>query len=136
MKDPVTVTFKIADYAAAKGWEDTKKYNTVIIDENITATAAEGKQYTGSYYTNGTTWRIYQTDGGTLTFTAAEGKTIKTIKITYSQNNGGTLTNGGTNVASNDVVTVNASSITFGTASTTGKTNGQVRITEITVVYE
>ena len=66
----------------------------------------------------------------------SNGKTIKTLKITYNQSNGGTLVLDGNNVASKTVVEVNGNTITFSVDSTTGKTNGQVKVTAIEVVYE
>ena len=130
----VTVTTKISDYAANNGWSDATQYGTMNIDENITVTAIGGGN-TGKYYTNGNNWRIYQNENPAVTITAAEGKTILSVKITYTISKTGVLTLNGSNVASDTVVNVNDSSITFSVGNTGSATNGQVRITAIEVIY-
>ena len=131
------VTVSIADYATANGWQNEAKYLSIIADKNITITAATSKNntYTGKYYTNGNDWRIYQTDGGSITITAADGKTIVSVKITYKSQNTGTLLQGDTPVKSGDIVTVNGSSITLSVGNTGTATNGQARITAIEIIY-
>jgi D-alanyl-D-alanine carboxypeptidase (penicillin-binding protein 5/6) len=69
-----------------------------------------------------------------LTVSAA-GNTIISVKITYMSQKTGVLTLNGAHVASDEAVTVNASSVTFGVGNTGTATNGQVRITAIEVVY-
>ena len=66
---------------------------------------------------------------------AAEGAQIISVKITYTPNKDGVLTLNGENIASGTVVDVNAPSVTFGVGNTGTETKGQVRITEIEVVY-
>ena len=131
------VTVSIADYATANGWQNEAKYLSIIADKNITITAATPNNgaYTGKYYTNGNNWRIYQTDGGSITITAADGKTIVSVKITYKAEKNGTLLQGNTPVKSGDVVTVNGSSITLSVGNTGTATNGQARITAIEIIY-
>ena len=136
-----TVVVVIADYADAKGWENGKLYDTIVLNSYVTikATGTAANNYglnTGKYYTNGENWRIYQAEKPSLTISAAEGKTIVSVKITYDINNTGILTLNGENVESGTVVTVNAGSITFSVGNTGTATNGQVRITSIEVVYE
>ena len=135
-----TVTVVISDYATANNWENNKKYNEFKMDDNITINAVnhhERNNNTGAYNLKSKTWRVYQSDNGTLTFTAAEGKTIKTIKITFTGNyESDYLLNGETEYASDAVITVDANTITF-TVGTheSGKTNGQAQISKIEVVY-
>ncbi len=128
-----TVTVVIADLADANGWANGVQYSSFAMDANITVTA-NGTSNTGKYYTSGENWRIYQGESGTVTITAAEGKTIVSVKITYASQNNGTLTYNSSNVASGDTVEVNANSITFGAGSTSGS-KGQARISAIEVVY-
>ena len=135
----------IADYADANSWENSKQYTTITLVNGATVTAAgtpnqkdDGTYYdtnTGKYYTNGENWRIYQTETPSVVITAAEGKTIATVRITYNIKNTGTLTLNGNNVASGEVVTVNAASITFSVGNTGTATNGQAQITAIEVIY-
>ncbi len=136
----VTVTTVIADHAAANNWANGTRYESIAIDSNITvsSTGTAVGDYglnTGKYYTSGENWRIYQSESATVTVTAAEGKTIVSVKISYASQNGGVLTLDGTAVESEQVVTVNAGSITFGVANSGEATNGQARITSIEVIY-
>ena len=133
--EPTTVTKKIADIADAEGWEDGKQYSDFDLDNVITVTS-EGGGNTGKYYQSGEDYRIYQSENGTITIAAKEGYAIVSVKITYTVSNTGVLTLNSTNVASGTVVNVNASSITFGVGNTGTKTNGQVRVTAIEVVYQ
>lgn len=128
-----TVSVIIGDYAAANDWENDTYYSTVVIDENITATANKSGN-TGKYYTSGEQWRFYQNNNGTLTISAKEG-IIKTVKVTYSPSNNGVFKNGSTTVLSNEVFTVNSESVEFTVGNSGTATNGQARVTAITVSY-
>ena len=129
-----TVSVSIADYAQANNWVDATKYTSITIDGNITATVA-GEGNTGKYYTSGNDWRLYQTETPSLIFTAKEGVTMVSIKVTYTPNKTGALTYNSSNVTSGSTITVNASSVTFGVGNTGSATNGQARITAIEIVY-
>ena len=129
-------TVTIADYAAANGWTNSTFYGEINMNDDITVTATGG-QNTGKYYTSGENWRIYQNESPAVTITAAEGKTIVSVKITYASQNTGVLTLDGANVESGSVVSVNADSVTFGVGNTTDTvSNGQARITAIEVIYQ
>ncbi|MBE6917420.1 MAG: hypothetical protein E7470_05955, partial [Ruminococcaceae bacterium] len=129
-----TVSVMISDYGTANNWAETTKYSTVELDENIVVTANGGGN-TGKYY-NDSEWRIYQSESGYLTVTAANGTTIKSVKITYNSEKSGVLTYNGVNVTSGTIAHVNASSAEFVVGNTGSATNGQARITAIEVVYE
>ena len=138
-----TVSVTIANYADDNGWANSTLYDTIQLNSLITVTA-NGTQYgnpqypsynTGKYYTSGANWRIYQNEAPEVTITAAEGKTIVSVKITYDIDKTGILTLDNQNIASGTVVTVNANSITFSVGNTGDATNGQVRITAIEVTY-
>ena len=128
-----TVTVNIGEYATANSWANGTKYDTVMMNNNITVTAT-GSSYTGKYYSNGNDWRIYQNENPAVTVTAKTGNIIS-VKVTYTVSNTGVLTLNGTNIASGDVVTVNAKSVEFSVGNTGTATNGNVKITEIEVVY-
>ena len=132
--DGTKVTVTIGDYATTNSWENATKYLTITMDENITVTATGGDN-TGKYYTNGNNWRIYQNETPAVTITAANGKTIKSVKITYASHNNGVLTMNGNNVANATAVEVNAASVTFSVGNTGTADNGQARITAIEVIY-
>ena len=132
-----TVKVTLADM----GWANGTQHPELALNQYITATTsgtAVGSYdlNTGKYYNTGAGWRIYQSEEGKVTITAASGKTITSVKITYTVDKTGVLTLNGANVASDASVTVNASSITFGVGNTNASvSNGQVRISAIEVVY-
>ncbi len=131
-------SFTIESYATANNWTNGTLYETVEHEFYTVSTsgtpAGDYGLNTGKYYADGQTWRIYQSENGTVTFTAVEGKTIETIKVTYVIKNTGILTFNDANVESGEVVTVNATTATFGVGQTGTVTNGQVRITAIEVI--
>ncbi len=129
------VSVSIVDYAATNSWTNGTKYTTINANDVITITAAGGTN-TGKYYTSGTNWRIYQGESPTVTITAAEGKTIVSVKISYVSNNNGVLTCNGANIETDALVSVNASSVNFSVGNTGTANNGQARITAIEVVYQ
>ncbi len=138
-----TVKVVVSEYATTNSWVDGNSgsaYGEMKLNNDITATAtgtAVGSYAlnTGKYYSSNGTWRFYQTESGTLTIKAAAGKTITSVKITYSVKNTGVLMNGTAQVASDAVVNVNANSITLTVGQTGTATNGQVQITAIEVIY-
>ena len=128
-----TVSVSINDYAETNSWKDATQYTTINISSDITATA-KGESNTGKYYDNGKNWRLYQTETPTLTFTANEYK-ILSITITYTSDKTGILTFAGSNITSGTACAINATSATFGVGNTGSATNGQVRISNISVTY-
>ena len=130
----ISGTIIIANYADTNNWANGTKYSNIEFDSNITITASTTGN-NGKYYTSGEDWRLYQSDSGTVTFTAANGCIISTIKITYNINNTGILILDGSYVASGIAVDVNASSVTFTVGNTGTATNGQARVTAIDITY-
>ena len=130
-------TVKIQDYATANGWVNSTQYKTLEVDRNvvITITNTGNNNNSGKYYTNGNNWRIYQNENPAIKFTALNGATIISVKITYSLANTGTLTLNGSSKNSGTVVNVNASTVTFSVGNTGTATNGNIQITAIEVVY-
>lgn len=129
-----TVEVTIANYAESNGWSNGDQYSSISLDANITATATGGGN-TGKYYTNGNQWRIYQNETPKLTITAASGYTLNTVTVTYASQNNGVLLQGSTQIASDTEVSASGNSIEFGVGNTGSATNGQVRVTKITVTY-
>ena len=130
-----TATLVVADYATANGWANGVQYSSATVDSNITVTVTGGGN-TGKYYDSGTNWRIYQNETPSIVVTAAEGKTIVSVKVTYVVQNTGVLTLDGEPVESDAVVEVNGSTVTFSVGNTGDAENGQVRITAIEVIYK
>lgn len=140
--ESTTLTVVMADYAANNSWANGTLYAEAKLNDDITVITACEKpnaqygQNTGKYYTSDSSWRVYQAEVASITVKAAEGKTIISVKITYlTKNNTDTILNGEEVIASETVVTVNGNSITFTVGNTGDKTNGQVRITGIEIVY-
>lgn len=135
----VTVITNIQNYAGANSWANGQKYLQVIMDSNLTADIVRTGSNSGSYYTSGYQWRLYQSDNGGVAFTTTSG-IIKSIKITYSVTNYGQLEEitrqvvfpSGTAV---DVSSWNANSITLMVTRYQGSTNAQVRITDMEITY-
>lgn len=139
-----TGSVAIGDYATAKSWTNSTLYDTVEVDENVTVTVnatpiGDYGQNSGKYYTSGTNWRMYQNESPKIVFTASEECKILTVKITYTidDKKPGVLTNADKTeqYASDEVITVDAETVTFTVGGTGSVTNGQVRITAIEVVY-
>ena len=137
--EPVKVSTTVDDYANANNWTMSAgsssggQWQEMVLDD-VTITIDAGDANSGKWYSGN--WRIYQTGNPSIIFTAAEGKTIVSVKITYTVSNTGVLTQGGNNISSGTVVEVNANSITFGVGNTGSATNGQVRISAIEVIYQ
>ena len=129
--DEVTIDTTVEAYATANNWADATKYTTMQLDSVVTATAAGTDANTGKYYSNGQQWRFYQTGAATLTISAASGYTIKSITVTYVSQNTGIFTE----AASGTPLEVNAASIILHVGNSGTATNGQARVTAISVTY-
>lgn len=129
-----TVSNTIANIAAANNWENGTKYPSFALDDNITI-SCNGGGNTGKYYTTGQSWRLYQNESPTLIVTAADGYLLISITVTYTVENTGVLVYDNTNVSSPATVSVSGTSAEFSVGNTGTATNGQVRITAISVTY-
>lgn len=127
----VTVTKSISSY----GFTNEQKVTEIKLDDVVTAKLSGGSN-TGKYYTNGSNWRLYQTENASITISVSSEYTIKSVKVTYSNSNNGVLMKNSTEVSSGTTDTVNANSVTYKVGNTGSATNGQVRITAIEVVYQ
>lgn len=129
--EPTTITKQMVSY----GWTNQQQVTSFDLDANISVSCSSGTN-TGKYYNTGLGWRIYQSESGKVKITAENGKTIISVKITYTVDKGGCLTYAGSKIATDTIVEVNAASITFGVGNTGSATNGHVRISAIEVVYQ
>ena len=136
------VTVTIGDYAAANGWENSVQQTSLTMDEVVTVTANPTTgtyNNTGKYYDNGKNWRMYQNEAPAITVSAAEGYLLTSVTFTYESNKTGVMVDAdGNQVASAEAYALdNVASATFSVSNTNASvTNGQARITAITVVYE
>lgn len=129
-----TVSTTIADYANANNWTNGTQYKSFSLDANITVTCTGGGN-TGKYYTSGNEWRLYQTESPKLIVTAASGYTLNSITVTYNVTYTGILVYNNTQISSPATVTVSGSSVEFSVGNSGSATNGQVKVTAISVTY-
>ena len=122
--ESTTASVNIAEYASANNWSNGTKYESLTIDENLTAAVAGGSN-TGKYYTSNQSWRIYGSESGTLTITSTAGE-LKSVTFTYTNS---TFKYGETTITSGIPVTVSGNSAKF-TAS-----GSAINITAISVTY-
>lgn len=131
----VTITKTVKDIATSNSWENSKQYNSIALDDNVTVTITGG-QNSGKYYDSGNEWRTYQNESPKITISSTTKKIIS-VKITYAIKNIGILVDSNNNnITSDTVVTVNANSVEFSVGNTSTAMNGQVKITAFEVIYE
>ena len=128
-----TATLNIEAYADANNWVNGTKYATATVSP-VTFTATGGGN-TGKYYTSGEEWRFYQSENASITISVAEGYTLVSVIPTYNVSNNGVLKNGNSTIASGSTVAVSGTTVTFTVGNSGTATNGQVKFTNINVVY-
>ena len=90
----------------------------------------------GRVYENSTQWRLYQADNAVVTVSVTGGNVITSITFTFSVSNGGILKYGNNTLTSGTSVSISSlASVTFNVANSGSATNGQVRVTAISVTY-
>ena len=153
--DPTTVTVSMGTYAdehnipkSSGTLNEESIVPELYLDENITVTAEMTDGHAtneASFWASGNEWRLYnggQDTSSKLVISAKNNATLVSYSITYTSNNDGTLaTSRGQSKDGEDVISSNAVVAASGTtaecyvANTGTKTNGQVKVTKITVVY-
>ncbi len=142
--EETTVTKSMNDIVEANSYTISEGTNigttksTLQIDEVITLSST-GSGNTGSFWKNKTTevidWRCYQNGStGVIKVAATDGYTIKKLTFTFTVGNSGTLTGDSGKITSGTSYEINAQDVSY-TIGTTGKKNGQIRITAISVTY-
>lgn len=126
-----TATKTIAAIATANSWTDAKHYSPWKLDDIVTVSTS-GTTASGVYYATDSTWRLYQSSSGDLVITVATGYVLTSVTATYGTKNGGTLTG----LASGTAKSASGSSATYSIANTGTATNGQVKLTELSVTYD
>lgn len=134
-----TISTVISDYATANDWTNSQKYTQVIMNPNITVNVVRQGNSSGTYYSSGGQWRIYESDSGGIQIVSSAGKLLG-IKITYSNSNSGVLEEVNTSTVFStgtyyNVSSWNTNSITLMANNGALTTYGQVRITQIVVEY-
>ncbi len=124
---PVTASYKLDDY-----YQASVKVNPLVLDGVVTiSTTTKGNS--GKFYGTAPNrdWRLYQTDGAFITVSVASGYELQSVQFTYNTNNGGILEG----AASGTTLNVSGSSVTYNVVNSGSATNGQVRLTALTVKY-
>ena len=135
LAEPVTVSTTIQAYATNNNWNDATQYTTVKLDNVITANVSGGGN-TGKYYSNGNNWRLYQKEDAELIINAAENYIITAATFTFSNSNNGTLIYNGSVLESEKEISVSGvNSLELSVGNSTSASNGQIRITGISVTY-
>ena len=130
----VTVSVLISEYATTNSWANDTQYPTVSLDSNISLSAAGG-EFTGKYFSQNSDWRMYQSDNGSLTINAASGYALVSVTFTFTTGNSGLLKDGSTNLTSGQAYQLSGSSKSFSISKSGTGTNGQIKITAISVTY-
>lgn len=139
--EPTTVT-KTMDsivtenkYTISSGSDIGTKQNPLKIDDVIELSSTGGGN-TGSFW--GTSpdidWRCYETTNSVVKISAKEGYVIEKFTLTFKTGNNGTLDGG--NIKSGTAYNVNAQSVSYKIGHSSGKNNGQIRVTAISVTYK
>ena len=125
----------IKDYATSNSWVNGTKYTSIDTgNSNLSIEVTKTGSYSGKYYTSGNEWRFYQTEKGELTISNSNGN-IVSVTITYNISNSGVLLYNGKKYASGTKIDINSSSAAFTVGNSGTATNGQVKITKITIEY-
>ena len=137
--DGTTVTVSMLEWATNNNATTNQTQVTSIELTSGITMSVNGDGNNGKFYSNGAEWRLYQTNKAVVTISATGGKELVSVKFTYTVTNGGVLLDAlGAQVASGQVSACasGATSAAYTVASTTGATNGQVRISAVEVVYK
>ena len=140
--EQVTVTKTINQLVEENNWGVSSGntinglYTDFNIDENINITTT-GSPNCGSIWGSTTKdWRLYQAKDGDMIISADNGCVIDSIKIKFNISNTGVLKYGEATISSNAVVNIgSSSSVTLVVGNSTEATNGQIKVTSISVTY-
>ena len=130
----IAASITIGDYASDNSWSNNTKHTSLTMDDKISISVSDST-YTGKYYTADNTWRLYQSENGTLTINLGDsGYHLINATITFTTTSNGTLIDSSEEaISSGSTIKLSGTSAIF-TASGTS-TGGVVRISSITVVY-
>lgn len=128
-----TVTKTVEELATANSWANGTVVTPFALDEVISVSTEATDANTGKYYTSGQQIRLYQTGAAKMIISAAEGYTISSITVEYVSEKGGIFAEAASGVA---VPFENVQSATFTVANSGEATNGQARVTSISVTYD
>jgi hypothetical protein len=135
------ITVSMTDYVSANkctvsSGSDVTMYKTLQLNESVRMSTT-GEDNCGSFWgAESQEWRLYQNKKGNVAITVANGCQLVSVKLTYKVSNTGTLLDAnGNTVVSGSVNEVSGTNVTYTVGNTGEATNGQVKITEVEVVY-
>lgn len=124
----------ISEYAGTNAWGSSSSANqkNITLNSDVTAICNSGT-HSGKYYSDG--WRIYQTESGKVTVSTKSGE-LTSVTFTFTNSNYGTLNYNSSAITSGTAVDVSGTSAEFTVGNSGSATNGQVRISAISVNYD
>ena len=130
--DQTTLKLVTADVATANGWTNATQYKDYITgDENITIALSGTLTNSGKYYSSGQGWRIYGSEATHLVTISSTTKTIVSVKVSYTNvKNVPTISSNGATYTTDQVIEVNAASMTF------NFTGGNAAVTGFEIIYK
>ena len=136
-----TSSSTMQEIATANSWTEAAGsgtqpcYTSFDLDDVINVSTT-GSANCGSFWTNGQDWRLYQNKAGNIIITAADGYELDSVTFTFTIQNTGTLNApNGAAVTSGSPANITGSTATFTVGNSGTATNGQVRLTAISVTY-
>lgn len=123
------------NYTISAGNDIGTKQKTLKIDDVIELSSTGGGN-TGSFWKSNDgiiDWRCYEAQNSVVKISAKEGYIIEKFTLTFKTSNNGTLDGG--NITTGTEYNVNDQSVSYKIGHT-GKKNGQIRITTISVTYK
>lgn len=123
------------NYTISAGNDIGTKQKTLKIDDVIELSSTGGGN-TGSFWKSNDgiiDWRCYEAQNSVVKISAKEGYIIEKFTLTFKTSNNGTLDGG--NITTGTEYNVNDQSVSYKIGHT-GKKNGQIRITAISVTYK
>ena len=135
--EETTATYSISEIATANNWTNGTQYSTLPTGNDVLSITASKGSNTGKYYTKGNEWRFYQGESAKLTISVSGSHVIKSVTITYNTDKSGIAIYNDTQIQSGTTITAGSSvsKMEISVGNTGTATNGQVKITNIVVVY-
>ena len=142
--EDTTISVNMKNYVSDNNYTissgpNVKNYTSLKLDDVITLSVNEGGN-NGSFWGSSTVdWRLYHGQNAVVTLTAKSGYELKSATFTFTVSNSGKLTGPNTStstITSGTAVNLTGSSATFTVGNTNTATNGQVRMTAVSVTYD
>lgn len=108
---------------------------SLVVDTNITLSVnPDGNN--GKVYNKGAEWRLYQTNSAVVNVSASNNYLISSVTFEFSVSNTGAFLYNSSAITSGTAVSINElSTATFTVGNSGTATNGQVKVTSISVTY-